>query len=120
MSSCTIIFDNEIKSNPDYSNYKPDFTKRYDTQYCSYILCYKLNNAGFETKIGVLPEKWMIDGKIDIDSALAQGKTKADFEKIIAKGYTPSQYLASLSEETQAVMRRKIKKFPCYSPCIYV
>ncbi|MHC4560942.1 MAG: DUF3854 domain-containing protein, partial [Planctomycetota bacterium] len=116
VKSTTILFDNEIKSNPDYPNYKSDFSKRYDTQYCSYILGYKLNNAGFETKIGVLPEKWMIDGKIDLDSALAQGKQKQDFERVIAKAYTPSQYLSSLSSEAQALVRRKIKKLFFKSP----
>ena len=62
----------EIKDDPKLPNYKPDVTDRYDTQYYAYLMAKMLNKSGFETIIGTLPDSWRVQGKIDIDGALAQ------------------------------------------------
>ena len=69
-----VIFDSEEKGNPEFQNFKEQLNKRYDTQYWSYIMAYKLHQAGFITTVGWLPTEWRVDGKIDFDGALAQGR----------------------------------------------
>src|SRR3990167_7882463 len=55
-----IVFDNEIKDDPQYPNYKPDVNDRYDTVYYAFIMAKMLNKDGFETTIGTLPDSWRV------------------------------------------------------------
>lgn len=105
-----VIFDSETKDNPAYPNFKEKIEDRYDTQYWSYMMAYKLNKEGFRTSVGWLPPEWRDNGKIDFDGALAKGKTKADIEKVIAKAKSYKEFLASLDEDGQRVVKRKIAK----------
>ncbi|MCM1564902.1 MAG: CHC2 zinc finger domain-containing protein [Dehalobacter sp.] len=105
-----IIFDSEEKGNPAYSNFKEQVQKRYDTQYWSYIMGYKLLQAGFKTTIGWLPAEWRIDGKIDFDGALAQGRTAAEIKKVISQAKNHKEFLASMDEDCQKVIKKKIAK----------
>ena len=106
-----IGYDNEIKDDPKYSNYKEEPEKRYDTQYWCYIMAYKLgknNVCDFRTKIAWMPDEWRQNGKADWDSALAAGKSKDDFSRVIEKAVTPKEFLASFEGEAERVIRRKI------------
>lgn len=105
-----IIYDSEEKGNPAYSNFKEQVHKRYDTQYWSYIMAYKLQQAGFKTTIGWLPAEWRVDGKIDFDGALAQGRTAAEIKKVITKAKTYKEFLATLDEDGQRIVKKKITK----------
>lgn len=105
-----IIYDSEEKGNPEHSNFKPEINKRFDTQYWSYMMAYKLFQAGFRTTIGWLPVEWRIDGKIDFDGALAQGRTKAEIQKVINQAKTYKEFLDSLDEDGQRVVKKKIAK----------
>ncbi len=105
-----IIFDSENKSDPKLKNYKPDAMNRYDTEYYSYLMSKMLNKDGFETRIGVLPESWRVDGKIDLDGALAQGKTVADINGVIKRSLTTKEYYDNLEQEAQDVIRKKEAK----------
>ncbi len=104
----TVIFDNEIKNNPEYPNYKPKASDRYDVHLWSYLMAYKLGREGFDTDIGWLPDEWRERGKIDFDAALAQGRTKGDILNVIARAKTPREFLESLPEEARRIVQRKI------------
>lgn len=57
----------------------------------------QLINVGMEevrktTLIASLPEEWAIDGKIDIDTALAQGHTRDEFDIVLRSALTPESY----------------------------
>lgn len=106
----TVIFDSEDKSNPEYSNFKEKVEKRYDTQYWSYMMAYKLSKSGFLTRVGWLPEEWRENGKIDFDGALAQGRTRAEIEKVVKDAKTPKEFREGLDEEAQRVVKRKIAR----------
>lgn len=106
----TVIFDNEIKDNPAFDNYKQKPEDRWDTPYWAYLLAYQLSRSkkGFIADIGTLPSEWMEKGKIDFDGALAQGKKKYEIEQVIRSAVTPTEYLDTLSEVAQRVVRRKL------------
>ena len=102
-----VIFDNEIKDNPSLKNYKQKPADRYDTQYYSYLMAKKLEDENFRTRIAVLPAGWMTDGKIDIDGALAQGRTKDDFQHIISLSRTHKEFLEGLETEGRNIVLKK-------------
>ena len=104
----TVIFDNEIKDNPEYSNYKPKASSRYDVHLWSYLMAYKLGREGFTSGIGWLPDRWREQGKIDFDGALAQGRTKQDILNVIARAKPPREFLEGLDEEARRIVQRKI------------
>lgn len=105
--SVCVIFDNEIKDNPNYSNYKQKPSDRYDTQYYAYFMAKKLEDEGFLTKIGTLPQGWMMDGKIDLDGALSQGKTKDDILQVVATAKNYKEYLEDLPPEAHNIIIKK-------------
>ena len=107
----TVIYDNEIKDNPAFPNYKEKLEKRYDTQYWSYLMAYKLGRTGFIAHVGWLPDEWRVKGKIDFDGALAQGHTRQEIEQVITAAVPPEEYLEGLPEEAKRVVRRKITRY---------
>lgn len=106
-----VIFDNEEKGDPALPNFKQRTEDRYDTPFWAYILGYKLGKEGFQTTIGNLPDEWRENGKIDFDGALAQGRTKQDIEKVIQTAVPPKEFLDSLTDEAQQIVRRKVARF---------
>lgn len=112
-----ILFDREIKDNPKFESYKPDVTKRHDTAIYSYLMAKALKDASmpFDVRIGELPESWMIQGKADLDGALAQGKSVDEFKAVIgeAQGLEKflDQYTARLDKDVGTFVRRKIIRF---------
>lgn len=105
-----IVYDSEEKGNPEFPNFKEQLNKRFDTQYWSYMMAYKLHQAGFITTIGWLPAEWRVEGKIDFDGALAQGHTAVEIKKVIKEAKTYKEFLASLDEEGQRVVKKKVAK----------
>lgn len=104
----TVIFDNEMKDNPEYHNYKPKASDRYDTQLWSYLMAYKLGREGFDARVGWLPDTWREKGKVDFDGALAQGRTREDILNVITRAHTPREFIDSLEEEARRIVQRKI------------
>lgn len=123
-----ICFDNEVKDNPEFSRYKSDWHKRYDTIIWAYVMSQKMINAGLPTRIATLPAAWMIDGKIDIDSALAQKKTEEDFKKVIDSAELPQVYIknAAIDPLHFNYVKRRISATHSKSPvfiknnCFYI
>jgi len=112
ITEITILFDLEDKGNPLYPDRcKSDFWNRWDSEFWAYIMAYKLDKAGFSCKIARFPEEWMIDGKVDCDGALANGKTKEDFDKVISGAMEPGAFRDSLKPEAHYVVNRKIAKY---------
>lgn len=105
-----IVFDNEVKDDPKFKNYKPDVMDRYDTQYYAFIMAKALNKDGFTTTIGTLPDSWMFQGKIDLDGALAAGKTIADIDAVCKRSVNPKEYYDNLEAEAKEVIRKKEAK----------
>lgn len=105
-----IIFDNEVKDNPEFPNYKERPEDRFDTDYWAYMMAWKLGKSDFTTRIGKLPDEWRVKGKIDFDGALATGHTAAEILKVISQAVPPKEFLDSLSEDAQRVVKRKIAK----------
>jgi len=106
-----IMFDNEVKDNPVFKDkYKENSMVRYDTQYFAYVMCNKLNKEGFNTKIATLPDGWRVKGKIDIDGALAMGKTSVDIRSVISRAKSCKDYLKELPEEAQLIVKKKLAK----------
>lgn len=105
-----IVYDSEDKGNPEFPNFKEQLNKRFDTQYWSYFMAMRLHQAGFITTIGWLPVEWRIEGKIDFDGALAQGRTAAEINQVIKQAKSYKDFLSSLDEEGQRVVKKKIAK----------
>jgi DNA primase len=105
------LFDNEIKDNPDFDNYKQKPEKRYDTEFYSYIMAYKFHKAGFVSLIGKLPDEWRQKGKIDCDGAVALGKKHDDFLPIINKAKTHNEFINQLPDDAQRIVKRKNAKY---------
>ena len=105
-----IIYDSEEKGNPEFPNFKEQLNKRYDTQYWSYIMAMKLHQAGFIATIGWLPVEWRVEGKIDFDGALAQGRTAAEINQVIKQARSYKEFLSSLDEDAQRVVKKKVAK----------
>lgn len=103
-----ILFDNEEKSDPKYKNYKDNPADRHDTEFYAYFMARQLDAEGFRAQVGTLPDSWRVQGKADIDGALAQGKTKNDLSIVIASSKTAKQYVEELNREAQIVIRRKM------------
>ncbi len=106
----TVIFDNEIKDNPEYPNYKPKASDRYDTQLWAYLMAYKLGREGFDARVGQLPDEWREKGKIDFDRALAQGRAREDILQVIARAKPPREFLEDIDEEARHIVRRKVSQ----------
>lgn len=92
VKNITIMFDREIKDNPDFENFKPDWKDRYYTEIYSYVMARKLHEQGFTVKIAEFPIEWMINGKADFDSILADGKSKSDLISCINDAHEPEKY----------------------------
>jgi hypothetical protein len=109
----TVCFDNEVKNNPSYSNYKPDYKKRYDTQFYAFIMAHKLQQDGFDAKVALLPSTWMVDGKVDIDGALSHGITEEQYQEVIEKSHKPLIYKKhwGVEQRHMSYIERRIARF---------
>lgn len=105
-----ICFDNELKNDPKFQNYKPDAMDRWDTQYYAFIMAKQLNKDGLNTRIAILPDSWRQSGKIDIDGALASGKTEKDLLYVFRRAQTPKEFHDDLEEEAREIIRKKEAK----------
>lgn len=111
-----ICFDNEIKDDPRLKNYKPDFTKRYDSQFYAFI-----NGSLIEKEFGkgssfiaTLPLSMAIEGKADIDGCLSIGMTSEDYRKVLTSALTPYEYKKewrNLPRSHQSFLARRQDKF---------
>src|SRR3990167_473062 len=107
----TIVFDNEVKDNPALpKRYKENPLARYDTQFYAYYMAHKLERDNFEVLIATLPESWQIDGKADIDGALAQGKTRQDFLTVLYKAVPRNEFLNAMELDARQIVLRKLAK----------
>lgn len=106
----TIVFDNEVKDNPNYPNFKPRVEDRYDTQVWSCIMARKLTQIGFTARVGWLPDSWRQGAKIDWDGALAAGHTREEVLQVIDKAVPASEFIESLPQEAQFVVKKKINR----------
>ena len=105
-----ICFDNEIKDDPKLPNYKADAMDRYDTQYYAYIMAKELCRAGFNARVATLPDSWRVRGKIDIDGALALGKTASDLLHVVKRSLDPKEYHDNFDDEVREIVRKKEAK----------
>lgn len=106
-----VIFDNEEKGDPGLPGFKERIEDRFDTPFWAYILGYKLGRDGFHATVCNLPDEWRDNGKIDFDSALAQGRTREEIEKVIQGAMPPKEFLDSLSEDAKRIVKRKAARF---------
>lgn len=103
-----VVFDNEVKNDPAYpKRYKEEPAKRYDTEFYSYYMATKIEQLGFEVRIGVLPDAWRQDGKIDIDGAMKLGKDRGDMLRVMYDAVPRNEYLSELEPEAKQVVLRK-------------
>lgn len=106
-----IFFDNEVKDDPKFeSRYKANPMDRWDTPFYASYMAYVLQKEGFLTLIGWLPDGWRVDGKIDIDGALAQSRTKQDFLVLMENSKTFKEFRKELPEEGQHVLKVKFAR----------
>jgi len=110
VSTVTIIYDNEEKTNPELPNYKEDHWTRWDTQYHAILMARRLIVAGIDARIATLPDAWMVEGKVDLDMALAQGRTKVDMDTVVRLRRKPDDYLKTLPEEARRVIAKKLTR----------
>ncbi len=108
-----ICFDNEIKDNPNFKNYKADYAKRYDTQIYSYIMAKIIEDSGIECGVATLDDKWMIDGKADIDGVLAAKIPHELYRSCVMKTVTAYEYRKAwrLQPAHRSMIERRIEKF---------
>lgn len=112
----TVIFDNEVKDNPDYKNYKEKPEDRWDTPFWACVMQDKLKKESFNTKISWLPDDWQENGKIDFDAALAQGRTYDEIIEIKNKRKKKDKFINSLPKEGQKIVRRKLVDYLSKGP----
>jgi len=119
IGNLVIIFDNEIKNNPAFKNFKPNILKQWDTQWRNVDMCRKLLDASniLSVKIGVLPASWMVEGKIDIDGALAQGRITTEFKSIIYNAMDWPAYLETLPPVAYRLIKKKIYREDYLKKC---
>lgn len=114
-----ILFDNEIKNDAKFSNYKPDVLKQWDTQWRSTQIALELHKAlKVKVLIGQLPDEWMVDGKIDIDGALAQKRSKEEFKSVILTAKNTKDYVKGLPQVAQQIIKKKLQRLVFNSPVI--
>ena len=115
-----IMFDNEIKDNPALENYKPDVMKQWDTQFRAAQMCRMLQESLPEITclIATLPAEWMEKGKIDIDGALAQGRTPAEFRKVIDRALTYKEYPKTVPYPGNKVVHKRLTQHFFQSPIV--
>lgn len=108
-----ICFDHETKADPALPSFKPDFRKRYDTEFWSWANARILVDVAppGAVKVARLPAAWMQNGKIDCDAALAAGKGRAEFDVAFAAALDTKAFLESLDVDAAAVVRRKARRF---------
>jgi DNA primase len=105
-----VVFDNEIKSDPNLPKYKENPLDRYDTQFYSYLMAKKLNHEGYDTRVCWLPDSWRVDGKIDLDGAVAMGKTYGDILQVLRSGKPHDVYLRECDDECKTILLKKNAK----------
>lgn len=105
-----ILYDNEVKDNPAYPNYKEDPFKRFDTEYFAYVMATALLREGIDCRIGRLPDTWRVNGKIDMDGALAQKRTSDDIKNVISESKNYRAFIQDLPQEIQGILNRKLAK----------
>jgi len=116
-----ICFDNEIKDNPAYPNYKEDFRKRYDTQFYAYIMARKIKEIGkIDAYIATLDSKYMINGKIDIDGLLALGVKEDDYKRMISNPQSYYEYKKTWNvlPQHRSFIERRIDRYFYEGPII--
>lgn len=106
----TVVFDNEVKDDPNFSNFKPRIEDRYDTQVWSCIMARKLTAAGFAAAIGWLPDAWRQGAKVDWDGALAAGHTREEVLQVVSKAVPVSEFISRLPEEAQFIVKKKVNR----------
>ena len=107
-----VCFDNEIKDNPDFPNYKPEPEKRWDTNYYAALMARRLaEHCNIETAIATLPDAWRANGKIDIDGALAASHTSEEFAAVIGGAIRVNDYIDSLPADACRIVNRKLEAF---------
>lgn len=106
-----ILFDNEVKDDPQYiDRFKENPQDRYYTQFYACHMAFKLEQSGFDTLVAWLPDSWRENGKIDIDGALAQGKTTNDFLSVLYEAKSREDFIKALPSEARQVVQRKISQ----------
>ena len=113
-----ICFDNEVKDNIAWKNYKADWRKRYDTFIYAYAMCQKILSAGLNCKVATLPAEWMREGKIDMDGALAQQRTSTELKAVFNNALAPKAFLkvAPIPENHRNYINRRIYRFFATTP----
>jgi len=103
-----ILFDNEVKDDPQFKSYKENPQDRYWTQFYACHMADKLERSGFEVLVAWLPDAWRENGKIDIDGALAQGRTSLDLLRVLQDAKPRLDFIASLPDEAGRVVHKKV------------
>jgi len=108
-----ICFDNEIKNDPQFENYKPDYTKRYEVLIYEYVMAYLLNKNNLKTTIAKLKPKWMVNGKADIDGVLSQGISAKEYQNLIDSSVSETDYRNQweLADSHKSFIERRIQRF---------
>lgn len=110
-----IIYDNEVKDDPDLPGYKEDETKRYDVHVWANVLAHHLKHAGIrEAKIGKLPDELRVQGKCDFDGILqSKGDQEATriFRETVEAAQEPNAFVSDLfpSRATQIIASKTIR-----------
>lgn len=108
-----ICFDNEIKDDPSFPNYKSNWRKRYDTDIYAYAMCTKIIEAGLSCTIARLPNKWRAFGKADIDGVLAQCVDHNEYRLLIESAGGPKKFYeeCNFPEEHLPYITRRVRSF---------
>jgi hypothetical protein len=113
-----ILFDNEIQDDPSLPTYKEHFASRYAHFIWSYIMARRLEallgggDSKIDIRIATLPKSWIVDGKIDCDTALALGRTKDEFDIVIRDALPPEVYRGDLEIDREHIpwVNRRMEK----------
>jgi len=111
-----ICFDNEIKDNPKFKNYKDKYTKRYDSQFYSYVQAKLIEKELGKDKVAIceLPLDKAKDGKADIDGLLATGMSKQEYVDVLHQSVRSYDYRKSwdnLPPLHLSYLQRRVDRF---------
>lgn len=125
VTNLVVIYDNEVKDDPQFSTFKEDPHDRYDVQvwaaYAQIMLAPIMARVGGSCRVGWLPDEFRENGKADFDGVLAKcvyahglrdGTTKARrvFLKTVADARRPGEFVDLFADTAQRIIQWKIKQ----------
>lgn len=114
ITQLSVCFDNEVKNDPAFPKYykdKPE--KRWETPKYAILMAKRLTDTHLfgQVKVATLPGAWRVEGKADIDGALAAGKTPEEYQAVVNEAIHPNAYFDTLCDEAKRIITPSLAEY---------